>query len=99
MFRHAVPSSPVPSPVAVGGSADGDSVWLGWNAPASGPIPIAYRVLRTASGGAEQEVARVGGNAHFDSNVQSGVTYTWRVQGESSSALTRELWALRLLLG
>lgn len=80
------PAATATAPIAVGsvtslgGSAIGGSVWLGWNAPANGPAPTAYRVLRTAAGGSEQEVARVGGNAYRDSNVQSGVTYTYRVQ-------------------
>ena len=79
------PPDAVGSVTGLGGSADGNSVWLGWNAPASGPTPTAYRVLRTASGGTEQEVARVGGNAYRDRNLQSGVTYTYRVQAVSGT--------------
>ena len=79
------PTLAVGSVTGLGGSADGNSVWLGWNAPASGPSPTAYRVLRTASGGAEQEVAQVGGNAYFDRSLQSGVTYTYRIQAVSGT--------------
>ncbi|WP_419930583.1 hypothetical protein [Candidatus Poriferisodalis sp.] len=79
------PPVAVGSVTGLGGSADGNSVWLGWNAPTTGPAPTAYRVLRTALGGNEQEVARVGGNAYFDSNVQSGVTYTYRIQAISGT--------------
>lgn len=74
------PKAALGSVTGLGGSADGNVVGLGWNAPATGLTPAAYRVLRTASGGAEQEVARVGGNAYRDRDVQSGVTYTYRVQ-------------------
>lgn len=64
------------SVTGLGGSVVGNVVWLGWNAPAVGPAPTGYRVLRIASAGTEQEVARVGGNTHFDRNVQPGVTYS-----------------------
>ena len=75
----------VGSVTGLGGSAVGNSVWLGWRVPTTGPAPTAYRVLRAASGGTEQEVARVGGNAYVDRNVQSGVTYTYRVQAISGT--------------
>ncbi|WP_419930584.1 hypothetical protein [Candidatus Poriferisodalis sp.] len=38
-----------------------------------------------ATGGAEQEVAQVGGNAYFDRSLQPGVTYTYRVQAVSGT--------------
>ena len=41
--------------------------------------------MRAASGGTEQELARVGGNAYVDRNVQSGATYAYRVQAISGT--------------